>query len=84
MRTIIQTSMDSMVVALALSGCQKAVDQAAPAAESQATAPAVEPAQATWPASLPVFGDGFPNPGDPCRRVGESTLGYAVRTLTPN
>ncbi len=71
MRTIIQTSMDSMVVALALSGCQKAVDQAAP----QATAPAVEPAQATWPASLPVFGDGFPNPGEPCRRVGESTLG---------
>lgn len=72
MRTIIQTSMVSMLVALALSGCQKAVDQAAPAAEPQATAPAVEPAQATWPASLPVFGDGLPNPGDPCRRVGES------------
>ena len=25
-----------------------------------------------WPSSLPVFGEGFPNPGDPCRRVGEA------------
>jgi hypothetical protein len=61
---------------MALSVCQKAVDQAAP--ESQATAPAVEPAQAPWPASLPVFGDGVPNPGDPCHMVGESleTVNY--------
>jgi hypothetical protein len=25
-----------------------------------------------WPASLPVFGDGFPASGAPCRRIGES------------
>lgn len=25
-----------------------------------------------WPASLPVFGDGFPAPGAACRRIGES------------
>lgn len=25
-----------------------------------------------WPASLNVFGDGFPKSGDPCRRIGES------------
>jgi hypothetical protein len=24
------------------------------------------------PSGLPLFGDGYPNPGDPCRRVGES------------
>lgn len=32
----------------------------------------------TWPSSLAVFGDGFPRPGDACRRVGESanTLNY--------
>ena len=26
------------------------------------------------PANLPLFGGGYPNPGDPCRRVGESSL----------
>ncbi len=34
--------------------------------------------QATWPTSLAVFGDGFPHPGDACRRLGESaqTVNY--------
>lgn len=27
-----------------------------------------------WPASLVVMGDGFPTPGDACRRVGESDV----------
>lgn len=26
-----------------------------------------------WPDSLPVFGDGFPQSGSPCRRIGESS-----------
>lgn len=30
------------------------------------------PASFEWPASLPVFGDGFPAAGAPCRRIGES------------
>lgn len=30
------------------------------------------PAGFEWPASLPVFGDGFPAAGAPCRRIGES------------
>lgn len=27
-----------------------------------------------WPSGLRVLGDGYPDPGDPCRRVGESEL----------
>jgi NAD(P)-dependent dehydrogenase (short-subunit alcohol dehydrogenase family) len=35
--------------------------------------PAAEPASAfAWPASLVVVGDGFPQSGDACRRIGES------------
>lgn len=76
MRTILRTSVMSVALALALSGCQKAAEPA----PAEAAAPASEPASgpsaanavAAWPAGLPVFGDGFPNPGDPCRRIGES------------
>lgn len=76
MRTILRTSVMSVALALALSGCQKAAEPA----PAEAAAPASEPASAPdataaeWPAGLPVFGDGFPNPGDPCRRIGESEL----------
>ena len=52
-------------VALALPGCGPSSDLA--------PASATEPAPAfAWPASLVVVGDGFPNSGDACRRIGES------------
>ena len=64
MRTMVQTVLISTATALALSGCQQATDRSA--------APTAAAAQPAWPASLTVVGDGFPNPGDACRRIGES------------
>ena len=81
MRTNVQTGLLAVVAAVAVSGCQKAPETtSAPAGDAAATAAT----QATWPASLNVFGDGFPNPGDPCRRVGESaaTINFLDHTAT--
>ena len=61
--------------AASLAACGKA-PSTAPAATAAAdtSEPEAPPAIATvWPSSLNVFGDGFPNAGDPCRRIGEST-----------
>ncbi|WP_397608273.1 hypothetical protein [Silanimonas sp.] len=66
-------------VAIALAGCGPS-SEVAPASTPAATpdnAPAesVEPETTSafaWPASLVVVGDGFPNTGDACRRIGES------------
>jgi hypothetical protein len=83
MRTNVQTGLIALGAALMLSGCQKAADNsAAPAAADDAAAAATT--QATWPASLNAFGDGFPNPGDPCRRIGESaaTIDFLDHTAT--
>lgn len=65
---------------LALAACERATAPGAttPAAEATPSAPTVPPAPNptapafTWPASLHPFGEGYPNPGDPCRRLGES------------
>lgn len=35
-------------------------------------AAAASPTPFVWPASLTVVGDGYPGPGAPCRRIGES------------
>ncbi len=71
MHAKIAASLLSLAVALAIAGCQKPAETAAPAADAAPAAPAAA-APATWPASLVVVGDGFPNPGDACRKIGES------------
>ena len=76
MRAILPAGLASLTMALVLSGCQPPAEQpAAPAAETAPAAeaaPGADAAASAWPANLPVFGDGFPNAGDACRRVGES------------
>jgi hypothetical protein len=73
---MIRTVLVSAATALALSGCQQSTDRSA--------APKAEATQPTWPASLTVVGDGFPSPGDKCRRIGESaaTVDFLDHTAT--
>jgi hypothetical protein len=57
---------------LALAAC----GQVRPAAPDANTSETQEPATTViaWPAGFVVMGDGYPKPGDPCRRLGESAL----------
>jgi hypothetical protein len=86
MRAINHLSVLSLAVALAVTGCQKPANHAAAAAPAADPAPAAAPtaAAATWPTSLVVVGDGFPNLGDPCRQIGESeaTVDYLDDSAT--
>lgn len=82
MHAIVRISLISVAVALMVSGCK-------PAAEQSTTAPTVgQPpvatAPSTWPASLNVMGEGFPDPGDACRKIGESeaTVNYLDDSAT--
>jgi hypothetical protein len=83
-RMTIRTGVASIAVALALAGCQPQSNQTPTPVPERAATPVAENAAPTWPASLPVFGDGFPQPGDPCRRVGESaeTMNFLDHTAT--
>jgi len=64
MRRLYTTTLAMFVASTMLAACEQDDDTAA--------APSGPATEAGWPASLMVFGDGFPNPGDACRRIGES------------
>jgi hypothetical protein len=76
MRRFLMTTLAMFVASTMLAACQQGDDTAAN--------PAGPAAEASWPASLVVFGDGFPNSGDPCRRIGESqaTMNFLDHTAT--
>lgn len=82
MRAIVRTSLMSVAVALVLSGCKPDAEQASQAPIAEPAAVASAPAK--WPASLNVMGNGFPNAGDACRRIGESeaTVNYLDDSAT--
>lgn len=82
MRARIQVSLILVAVTVLVSGCQRSTENEAAVATGDASA---TPATAvTWPSSLRVVGDGFPNPGDPCRMIGESeaTANFLDHTAT--
>lgn len=70
------TILAMFVASTLLAACQQG--------DNTAATPSGPAAEANWPASLMVFGDGFPNPGDPCRRIGESqaTVNFLDHTAT--
>ena len=72
MRPVIRATLLSIAVALVVSGCKPAAEPASQADATSEPEVAATAAAVTWPASLNVMGDGFPNSGDACRKIGES------------
>lgn len=56
-----------------LAGCSQTEQDVAPLAEDAISTSTASPTLPfSWPDSLRVVGDGYPDPGAPCRRIGET------------
>ena len=60
------------LVSTILAGCSASTDATANDREADNSVVENVAIAADWPDTLKPFGDGYPNAGDPCRRVGES------------
>lgn len=65
MRAMVKIAASALVLGL-VAGCSGGAGADAEASAADAATPFA------WPASLTVVGDGYPGPGAPCRRIGES------------
>jgi hypothetical protein len=79
-RTIIIAAAAALALAACSGNTGKGNAERAAAAEAAANPPAPEETAtpAAFPESLAAFGDGYPNAGDACRKLGESeaTVNY--------
>jgi hypothetical protein len=64
----------SAIIAVGLAGCTPAATPPAKPDSQQDTSEPQAPAETVfvWSSAFNVMGDGYPKPGDPCRRLGES------------
>lgn len=77
---MLNKGISAILLCVALAACNPATTAPAKPESQQDTSEPQAPAQSAfvWTSAFNVMGDGYPKPGDPCRRLGESaaTVNY--------